>query len=173
MGNIKNNNYNDEFLAVASTLSASRIHQEDEYTQHGNTSCLLHSIAVAYYSLSLSRKLFGKKFCAQELIRGALLHDYFLYDWHYNAFPPNGLHGFSHPLTAWQNASKDFTLTKREENIIRTHMFPLTLTKIPKYRESVVVMLVDKACSLYEVFSRNAYKKDELQEAYKILKNKI
>jgi hypothetical protein len=34
-------------------------------------------------------------------------------------------------------------------------MFPLTV-KPPKYREGVVVSLVDKACSVYEFFSRRA-----------------
>lgn len=159
-------------MSAASRFSNSRLYMEDGYTQHGNTSCLLHSVAVAYHSLCLAKKLFKKNFAAKELVRGALLHDYFLYDWHENAFPPNGLHGFSHPLTAWQNASKDFKLTKREENIIRAHMFPLTLTKLPKYRESVIVTLVDKYCSLYEVFSRNPYKNKEIQAAYAILKNK-
>lgn len=161
-----------DFVSVASELSGARLYVEDGYTQHGNTSCLLHSIAVAYHSLRLAKKIFKRNFSERELIRGALLHDYFLYDWHYNAFPPNGLHGFSHPLTAWQNASADFALTKREENIIRTHMFPLTITKIPRHRESIIVMLVDKYCSLYEVFSRNTYKNAEIQSAYIILKNK-
>ena len=35
-------------------------------------------------------------------------------------------------------------------------MFPLTFTP-PKYKESVIVCLVDKFCSIYEVFSKRAY----------------
>ena len=157
---------------VAEVARSPRLSSEAEYTQHGNTSCLLHSIAVAYYSYKFAIKFGESKHSPRELIRGALLHDYFLYDWHNNAFPPNGLHGFSHPYTAWQNASKDFTLTEREQNIIRSHMFPLTLTKIPKYRESFIVTLVDKYCSLCEVFSRNTYNIPLIREAEKIILKK-
>ena len=35
-------------------------------------------------------------------------------------------------------------------------MFPLNI-RLPRYRESVLVCLVDKGCSTYEVFSRNPY----------------
>lgn len=161
-----NNNDNSVFLEVVTGLaSTSRLAEEDAYTQHGNTSCLRHSIGVAYYSWRLAVKLGAHKFALRELIRGALLHDYFLYDWHYNAFPPNGLHGYSHPLTAWQNATRDFKLTDREQDIIRKHMFPLTLTKIPRFRESIIVSLVDKWCSLYEVFSRNTYNVPQIEQA--------
>ena len=38
-----------------------------------------HSVAVAYYSYRLAFFL-GLSFHARDLVRGALLHDYFLYD---------------------------------------------------------------------------------------------
>ena len=49
--------------------------------QHGTVSVMEHSIAVAQCALSISEKL-PFSFCERELVRGALLHDYFLYDWH-------------------------------------------------------------------------------------------
>ena len=69
----------------------------NRYIQHGNTTCLLHSIAVAYFSYRLA-KLFRIKVHEKELIRGALLHDYFLYDWHAKYKPTKdvGLHGRIH-----------------------------------------------------------------------------
>lgn len=160
-----------EYLqAVRSVAVGSRLCEEDAYTQHGNTSCLRHSLAVAYYSWRLAVKLGAEKFSVHELIRGAILHDYFLYDWHVKPFhEENGLHGFSHPKTAWQNATRDFFLTSREQDIIRKHMFPLTLTKIPRYRESWIVTTVDKWLSLYEVFGRKTYRVDEIERAYEIL----
>lgn len=164
-----------EFLsAVRGLYAESRLHEEDAFTQHGNTSCLKHSLAVAYYSYRFALKLGGERFNLNELIRGALLHDYFLYDWHVKPFhEENGLHGFSHPLTAWQNATRDFSLTDRECDIIRKHMFPLTLTKIPKYRESWIVTTVDKWLSLYEVFGRKTYRVSEIEQAYEMIMNRI
>ncbi len=159
-----------EFLECVRQISGySRLQLEEKYIQHGNTSCLLHSVAVAYYSYKIAKKLVGEKIAANELIRGALLHDYFLYDWHITPIPENGLHGFSHPYTALQNATADFELTERERNIIKSHMFPLTITKLPKYREAWIVTIVDKFCSLYEVFGRNTYKNKKLRMAYNMI----
>ena len=50
-----------------------------QYAQHGSTTRLVHSVAVAYYSYRLAFFL-GLSFHARDLVRGALLHDYFLYD---------------------------------------------------------------------------------------------
>ena len=129
----------------------------NRYIQHGNTTCLLHSIAVSYYSYRLS-KFLRLNIMEKELIRGALLHDYFLYDWHQKYKPCDdlGLHGRIHPTIALFNARKDFGINKIEEDIIERHMFPLTFTP-PKYKESVIVCIVDKVCSIYEIFSKNAY----------------
>ena len=124
------------------------------YLQHGGTSCLLHSIAVAYYSLLLMRVLHIPH-DARSLARGALLHDYFLYDWH-TEHPVAGFHRITHPRTALRNARRAFPITPLEADIIRRHMFPLTLTP-PRYRESAVVCLVDKACSLCETLRRDPY----------------
>ena len=120
----------------------------------GDTSCLLHTIAVAYYSERLAGRFSARR---NELIRGALLHDYFLYDWH-DGLPERRVHGFTHPSAALRNALDDFELTEVEKDIIKKHMFPLTLTP-PKYRESWAMCVVDKACSVYEVFAKNAYPK--------------
>lgn len=131
----------------------------NRYVQHGNTSCLLHSIAVSYYSYRLC-KFLKIKFHEKELIRGALLHDYFLYDWHakYKPSKKEGLHGRIHPKIALFNARKDFDVNYLEADIIEKHMFPLTFNP-PRYRESVVICLVDKLCTVYEAFNKNSYSK--------------
>lgn len=131
----------------------------NRYIQHGNTSCLLHSIAVSYYSFRLA-KFLRLNVHEKELIRGALLHDYFLYDWHAKYKPTRnvGLHGRIHPKIALFNARKDYNINELEADIIARHMFPLTFTP-PKYKESIIVCLVDKVLSTYEVFSKNAYAK--------------
>jgi len=149
-------------------MEGSRIALEDTFIQHGNTSCLLHSIAVAYFCYCIAEKCGFLKFRMKDLIRGALLHDYFLYDWHVSPHQPNGLHGFSHPFTAFYNALFDFELSDVEKDIITRHMFPL-VPLIPLYKESFLVSMVDKGCSLYEVFSRSPYRIPDIQKTTSIL----
>ena len=136
-------------------LRQSRLLQAQSCCQHGDTSCLLHSVAVAYFSCRAA-DLLPFSFRREELVRGALLHDYFLYDWH-DPDPAHRLHGFRHPFTALRNAARDFSLSPVERDAILRHMFPLVPIP-PKSPEGVMVCLVDKACSLYETVRRkNAY----------------
>jgi uncharacterized protein len=134
---------------VSNTVENSRLDETINHIQHGNTSVYEHSISVAYncYRLALFLRLPVNK---KELIRGALLHDYFLYDWHVGN-NSNGLHGFHHPKLALKNAEDDFELSEVEKDIILKHMFPLTAIP-PKYLEGILVCLVDKICSIYEIF---------------------
>ena len=127
-------------------LPTTRLWDSQDYVQHGDTSCYLHSIAVAWYSLRLARRL-QIPVHAEELVRGALLHDYFLYDWHRKDSPR--LHGLRHPFIALKNASRCCQLTWRERQIIQRHMFPLVPLP-PLCREAVLVCLVDKGCAVFE-----------------------
>ena len=127
-----------------------RFSDEKKYSQHGSTSVYEHSIHVACTSLSITKKL-PFKVDTESLLRGALLHDYFLYDWH-EKDKSHRLHGFFHPGKALQNAREDFSLTKTEKNIILRHMFPLTPIP-PACREAWIVCLADKYCALKETFS--------------------
>ena len=52
-----------------------------------------------------------------------------------------------------------------EAEIILRHMFPLTPVP-PRCREAVLVCLVDKVCSVYEIFSRRPYPNRRIQSAY-------
>lgn len=110
---------------VRRLAEASRLGQEAAYVQHGATRCLLHSVAVAYYCDCLARRLGPLGFRRLPLLRGALLHDYFLYDWH-DPDPAHRLHGFRHPARALANARRDLALDPVEAEIILRHMFPLT-----------------------------------------------
>lgn len=132
-------------------LQSKNFKNTKEYIQHGNMTVNNHSLNVAKYSLALSRKLHIK--CNEkELIRGALLHDYFLYDWHDKEhIKLYKLHGFYHPRIALQNADKEYKLTARERDIIKKHMWPLTIVP-PMCREGWIVTMADKWCSLMETF---------------------
>ena len=127
--------------------SKGRLKKEKEYMQHGSTSVYEHSVKVAYISLCLAKWL-HLKVDPVSLMRGALLHDYFLYDWH-EKDRSHRLHGFRHASTALRNAEGDFQLNEVEKNIIARHMFPLNPIP-PKYKEAWVVCLADKYCAFLE-----------------------
>jgi uncharacterized protein len=65
---------------------------------------------------------------------------------------PHKLHGFYHPGRALHNAQKEYHLTPREKDIIKKHMWPLTISAVPMCREAWIVTMADKWCSLMETF---------------------
>ncbi len=137
--------------AAGDILHSQNFQRNRAFIQHGNVTVHDHCMDVAKYSLAISDKL--RIPCnRKELIRGALLHDYFLYDWHdKDHVKIHNLHGFYHPGIALQNASKEYILTSREQDIIKKHMWPLTVVP-PMYREAWIVTTADKWCSLLETF---------------------
>lgn len=117
--------------------------------QHGRVSVKEHSIQVARQSVAFA-ELLGIEHNRKDLVRGALLHDYFLYDWHdVDKENPHRLHGFHHPARALRNAEEEYELTDRQREIIIKHMWPLTIIP-PMCREAWVVTAADKYCSLLE-----------------------
>ena len=140
---------------AAPTLAAPHVALMAGYVQHGQTTTLEHAAAVAYLSLALVRKL-GIRCNERALVRGALLHDYFLYDWHENNKYHN-LHGYTHAKRSLENATADFKLNRIEREIIYCHMFPLNITRPPKSREARLVCMADKICASYETLNRLEY----------------
>ncbi len=129
-------------------FSSGKLEKEKDFIQHADITCYEHSIAVATLGLKMAN-LLPIKTDKRALVRGALLHDYFLYDWH-DADGTHNLHGFTHGKKAMENAKRDFEISEVEADIIRKHMFPLTLIP-PKYAESLIVCVADKICALKEV----------------------
>ena len=136
---------------LADILTSANMQKENKFMQHGKVSVYSHSVRVAVLSLFLA-ELFRIKVNRDAMMRGALLHDYFLYDWH-EKDASHRWHGFSHAQTALKNARKDFELGEIEQDVIQKHMFPLNL-KPPKYKESVLVCVADKISALDETIRR-------------------
>ena len=120
------------------------------FKQHGQTSVFDHSVYVAATSLKISKKL-HIKIDRESMIKGALLHDYFLYDWHDKNHPR--LHGFRHAKLAAENAKRDFGLTKKEYKMISAHMFPMGL-RLPSSKEALILCIADKYCAVRESLHR-------------------
>lgn len=138
--------FNDFFRYIS---KSGQFDKTKHFIQHGDTSVYSHCVAVAYVSLWFSYRL-HISVSKQSLLMGAFLHDYFLYDWHEND-PSHRLHGFTHPKRALINATADWNLSDRTQNIILRHMFPLTPVP-PACREAWLVCLADKVCALAETF---------------------
>ena len=137
-----------QVLQLAEKLEGeSRLGMERRYYQHGVTTIFQHSINVACVSCKIAEK-YHLDVDYYALIRGALLHDYFLYDWHVKD-RSHRFHGFSHPRRALENADKEFQLTETERNMIYCHMFPLTPIP-PSTKEAWIVCVADKICALSE-----------------------
>ena len=99
-------------------------------------------IRVAYYSYKITKILHLNY---KETTKGAILHDFFFNEEENNKV----VRLIEHPEIAYINASKYFDLSSLEEDIIKTHMFPIG-KKVPKYLESWIVDLVDDIASVYE-----------------------
>lgn len=152
------------YSTIEELLAADCVQEMQQYKQHGDTTTYTHCLAVAYYSYRLCRVL-PMKVDMKSVARGALLHDLFLYDWH---IPDEShrLHGFYHPGFAYANAAKYFDINDIEADIIRKHMWPLTVTRVPRCREAAIVCLVDKFCSFSETIGLH-YKKQFVFERSK------
>lgn len=142
-----------EFLKVLNDINRlTKLEEMKDYIHHGHTNVYDHSVMVARVSLSIAKILRLKN--KKDIVIGALLHDYFLYDWHDEV---KRWHGFTHSRVALNHAKKDYHLSPLSEDIIDKHMFPLTI-KPPKYIGSWIVSIADKYCAVAESISSCKYK---------------
>ena len=120
------------------------------YPAHSDVSTFDHSVSVAKecYRYVVEKQIDCD---LSALVKAALLHDYYLYDWHKS--PKFTFHGFKHALTSAKNAERDYGLTPKEKNIIESHMFPLNPLHFPKCREAWILIYFDRKCSMSEIFS--------------------
>lgn len=147
-GRARNDESSDEFYACIEDLVNHPVVQEmKKYPHHGKTSCYQHCLNVAYYNYEIC-KFF--KLDARSAARAGMLHDLFLYDWHeHTALTGDHFHGLTHPAVALKNAKKYFQLNDIEEEMIKKHMWPLTVIP-PKVKEAYVICLADKYCGSCE-----------------------
>jgi uncharacterized protein len=133
----------DEFWSTFLALRENPIIQElKKYPNHKISNLYDHSSRVARrLHLPVNEK---------SLAKGAMLHDFYLYQARGNKTISVKEHWFGHPITALENAEKEFDLTDLEKNIITSHMWPLTFFHVPKSREALLVGLADKICAFGE-----------------------
>jgi len=91
-----------------------------------------------------------------SVARGGLLHDFYL-DGDERNCKRKFLDTFTHPKRALSTTINIFDVNEIEKNIIVSHMFPFYI-KIPKYKESFLVNLVDKIIGGIELLRGFGYK---------------
>ncbi|MCD7801277.1 MAG: HAD family hydrolase [Ruminococcus sp.] len=128
---------------ISDIIESSLLQDLKQYTHHVYTTRFQHSINVSYYNYKVCH-FFGLDEKAGA--RAGLLHDLYFYSTNNR---PSKLHLKNHPQIALKNASENFCLSPIEKDIISKHMFPITKER-PKYKETYVIIFVDKYCALVE-----------------------
>lgn len=143
---LTNNSY---FDCVSDIIECDELSRLKNITHHVSTTRFQHCLNVSYYGYVVCRKF---SLDARSAARAGLLHDLFYYDRkEYNSSKTKNQlsHSMMHSLMAADNAGKIIDMSELERDIIEKHMWPVT-RKLPKYRESYVIMIVDKYCAVLE-----------------------
>lgn len=136
-----------EYINIVKDIITNELVQKMKlYRQHYNVTCFDHCLYVSY-NLYLMCKRFHLDYISAA--RAGMVHDLFLYDWRRRQNGRKGLHAFTHPKLAYENARKFMNLNEKERDIILKHMWPVTLA-IPKYRETLLMIYIDKYMAIVE-----------------------
>lgn len=131
---------------TADLLNTDEVQSMGNWAHHGRISTLDHSLSVAYTAYRMAKAL---GLDARAAARGGLLHDLYLYDKNDHSAHP-GLQCFDHPRIAAENAKALFSISAKEENIIRAHMWPAAPV-LPHSPEAWLVSLADKVSASLEL----------------------
>jgi uncharacterized protein len=145
----------EEFNDIAKHLiEHPDVYKLSHFRHHNSINRLEHSLEVAWISYLVARRF---SLDNVAIVRGALLHDLFFYDWLHEG--PR-LHGIHHPKISLKNAKEVTALSPKEIDIIKKHMWPLTIFP-PCYVESWIVCFVDTYCTIKDYFMmlKNVYEK--------------
>ena len=137
---------------VAPYANSSELQKMNAYMAHGRTNVYEHSYLVARLSYKICTIL-PIKVDIHSVIAGAMLHDFYLYDWH-KMDSKHKWHGKVHGYTAYQNATQYFIINNKTKNIIEAHMWPKNFKEKPKSTEAIIVSIADKIQASIETVNR-------------------
>ena len=139
-------------------LNDERIKKMRDINMHRGSNTYEHSFKVAKKSIRYANRSRRKNIDFKVVLVGAILHDYYLYDWRIEK-NKRKKHGRNHPYISSENASKDFQISEKTKKVIESHMWPINMKEYPTSREAKIVSLCDKMVSLGEVLTSIAFKK--------------
>ena len=133
----------NEFELIIDDINKNKEFLKLKSIKHHGITRYDHSYRVSYYTYLVTKKL---KLNYKSATRAALLHDFFTSEVE-SVGSVKRLR--MHPNIAVKNAKKYFEINNLEEDIIKKHMFPVTIIP-PKYIESWIVDLIDDISAIYE-----------------------
>ena len=146
-----------------SFLNDPRIQRMKEVPMHRGSNTYEHCFKVA--KKAIRKALRSRKDVDFEVIMlGAILHDYYLYDWRSDKSKRKG-HASKHPAIAAENAFNDFNISKEIRKVIESHMWPVKFKEFPNTKEARIVSLADKSVTIGEAFTSKKYKQKK-RETY-------
>lgn len=163
---LKKENDDGFFDVVSEIYFSDEVQGLKIYEQHLDIDRLQHITTVAFLTYKICKKL---SLDYSSASRAAVMHDLFYYDWRDGETGKwHRLHGYKHPKYSCLNAKELYpALSEKEENIIRRHMWPLTVLP-SKYKEGLVVTFCDKYCATRELmFSLNKKYKERFLDDIK------
>ena len=146
-----------------SFLHDEKVLKMKEISMHRGSNCYIHSFKVA--KLATKRALRHHKGNLYTILVGAILHDYYLYDWRVDRSKMRH-HMGSHPYTAAENAERDFGIHEPIKRVIQSHMWPVNIRDFPKTKEARIISNADKAIYLKEICCSKRYKKKREEKYY-------
>ena len=145
-----------------SFLNDEKILRMKDIPMHRGSNCYFHSFKVA--KLAIKRSLRHKEVNLEVVLIGAILHDYYLYDWRQDRSKLKK-HGHRHPYIASENASRDFDVSPTIKKVIETHMWPINIGDFPDTKEARIVANADTRVAFVEALSSVKYK-DKRKDKY-------
>ena len=138
-----------------SFLHDERILKMKEIQMHRGSNCYIHSFKVA--KIAVKRGLRHHKGSLKVILIGAILHDYYLYDWRVDRSKMKH-HLGNHPYVAAENAARDFGIHEPVKAVIQSHMWPVNFSEFPKTKEARIISLADKHIYIKEIACSRRYK---------------
>ena len=148
-------------IIYQSFLKDEKILRMKDISMHRGSNCYEHSFKVA--KKAIKKSLNRKDVNLEVVLLGAILHDYYLYDWRKDRSKLKK-HGKNHPSIAIENAVKDFNISEDVKKVIKSHMWPLNIKDYPNSKEARIVSISDKAVTIGESLTSIKYKQKKREK---------